>query len=81
MVTGEGRLVAPEETVEDLDGLAQPCDASAGIVERDADRVVLGKAVTGAEADLDPSARQRVEREDLASHDGGMAQVVVEHER
>ena len=76
-----GHLVAVEQAAHDLDRFRHPLLANTRRVECGADRGVLGVGVAGADAELEPSVGDVVDRGGLAGEVNGVPEVVVEHER
>ena len=66
---------------EDLHCLDHAIDPHAVALLRDAGLLVVGREPAGADPELDPSARQHVERGDLLGQHHRVLVVVVEHER
>ena len=81
VLAGEGDLLAVEKPPQDDDGLGEARLPDRRRVERDADRLILGERVPGADAELDAASGEMVERRDLASEVHRMTEVVVEHQR
>ena len=76
--TGVRDALAGEQALDQRNGLRQPIDAAARRVVRQAQLAVVGRAPTGAQAQLQPAVGQDVERGRLARHDQWMAEVVGE---
>src|SRR6266480_7183350 len=77
--TGEGDLLALEQSLDDGDCLRQPLDPGGARVEREPRLVVLGLRPPSAEAELEPAIGQEVHRRGLARDHDGMPEVVVEY--
>jgi hypothetical protein len=73
--------VTAEQANEDAEGLFEPVDATPGRVERDSGGGVFGLIPTGAEAELESSAGDRVQGRCLVSQQRRVAVVVAEHHR
>jgi hypothetical protein len=75
----EVHFVAAPERLQDAQALLEPRHAHAGRVHRHSPRVVVGPQPTGADADVEPSVAQEIERGELLGEHHRMAVVVAQH--
>ena len=72
--------VLAEQTFQQADRLLEPAHAQRWCVVRDAELLVVGRAPSGTDTDLDPTLREDVERRDLFREHHRIAEIVREHD-
>ena len=77
----EGERSVGEQAPHDRDRLAKAFDARPWRVELQPGRAIFRLVPTGTEADYETPLAEDVERRQVLCQDGGMTQVVIEHER
>ena len=81
MGAGETDRFPGQERLDDRQGLGEASDPRAGRIEGDAGLLVVGEQRTaGAEAELEAAVREQVEGGRLLGDEGGVTQVVLQHE-
>ncbi|HET6234161.1 MAG TPA: hypothetical protein VFE41_04195 [Acetobacteraceae bacterium] len=77
--TREGDLLAVEQTLDDGDRLGQPLNPGAPAIEAQPGLLIFRLDAAGAQAELEPSVREKVDRRGFTRDQNRMAKVVVQH--